>query len=231
MSEMMEFPDTWEEYEKLYGFNDSEEIYTNNSRLIPSFRVKQWLDNEAKQETKRQATVSSDCIYRQQALDAIRNIIAITGTFDDEILLIDKAQAQTELMMLPSAEPEQEDLIQALETTPSAEPERKIELHGDESAIEILSELRSWFSCFDEKEGLAYHALSLAIRAIKANSTAEPERKKGKWQWCGNHHLCSECDEWALTRWDENECDEVDILTDYCPNCGADMRGEQDEAD
>ena len=50
---------------------------------------------------------------------------------------------------------------------PSAEPERKIELHGDESAIEILSELRSWFSCFDEKEGLAYHALSLAIRAIQ----------------------------------------------------------------
>lgn len=45
MSEMMSFPDTWEEYEKLYGFNDSEEIYTNNSRLIPSFRVKQWLDH------------------------------------------------------------------------------------------------------------------------------------------------------------------------------------------
>ena len=45
MSEMMNFPDTWEEYEKLYGFNDSEEIYTNNSRLIPSFRVKQWLDH------------------------------------------------------------------------------------------------------------------------------------------------------------------------------------------
>lgn len=45
MSEMMTFPDTWEEYEKLYGFNDSEEIYTNNSRLIPSFRVKQWLDH------------------------------------------------------------------------------------------------------------------------------------------------------------------------------------------
>lgn len=45
MSDMMNFPKTWEEYEKLYGFNDSEEIYTNNSRLIPSFRVKQWLDH------------------------------------------------------------------------------------------------------------------------------------------------------------------------------------------
>lgn len=52
----------------------------------------------------------------------------------------------------------------------------------------------------------------------------EEGRKKGKWLRCGNHHLCSECDEWALTRWDEDECDEVDILTDFCPNCGADMR-------
>ena len=45
MNEQMEFPKTWEEYEQEYGFNDSEEVYTNNSRLIPSFRVKQWLDH------------------------------------------------------------------------------------------------------------------------------------------------------------------------------------------
>lgn len=45
MSEMMTFPDTWEEYEKSYGFTDNEEIYTNGARLIPSFRVKQWLDH------------------------------------------------------------------------------------------------------------------------------------------------------------------------------------------
>jgi len=44
-NEQMKFPETWEEYEREYGFNDSEEVYTNNSRLIPSFRVKQWLDH------------------------------------------------------------------------------------------------------------------------------------------------------------------------------------------
>lgn len=43
--EMMTFPKTWEEYEKYWGFNDSDEVYTNNARLIPSFRVKQWLDH------------------------------------------------------------------------------------------------------------------------------------------------------------------------------------------
>ena len=42
MSDCMVFPNTWEEFEQGYGFVDSEEIYTNGSRLIPSFRVKQW---------------------------------------------------------------------------------------------------------------------------------------------------------------------------------------------
>ncbi len=41
----MEFPKTWEEYENSYGFTDDREVYTNGSRLIPSFRVKQWLDH------------------------------------------------------------------------------------------------------------------------------------------------------------------------------------------
>lgn len=45
MSNMMTFPDTWEEFEKSYGFTDNEELYTNGARLIPSFRVKQWLDH------------------------------------------------------------------------------------------------------------------------------------------------------------------------------------------
>ena len=44
-NENMDFPNTWEEYEKFYGFLDTYEIYTNKARLIPSFRVKQWLDH------------------------------------------------------------------------------------------------------------------------------------------------------------------------------------------
>ena len=51
--EMMTFPKTWEEYEKYWGFNDSDEVYTNNARLIPSFRVKQWLDHIKKAEPKK----------------------------------------------------------------------------------------------------------------------------------------------------------------------------------
>lgn len=47
MADLMTFPNTWEEYERFYGFTDTEEIYTNGARLIPSFRVKQWLEHIA----------------------------------------------------------------------------------------------------------------------------------------------------------------------------------------
>ena len=47
MNDVMEFPDTWEEFEEQYGITDSEEVYTNGARLIPSFRVQQWLEHQA----------------------------------------------------------------------------------------------------------------------------------------------------------------------------------------
>ena len=49
----MQFPDTWEEFEQAYGFEDKKEIYTNGSRLIQSFRVKQWLDYTAEPDRKK----------------------------------------------------------------------------------------------------------------------------------------------------------------------------------
>lgn len=44
MAEQMLFPETWEEFEKQFGFYDIRQAYTfGNTRLIPSFRVEQWL--------------------------------------------------------------------------------------------------------------------------------------------------------------------------------------------
>ena len=73
--------------------------------------------------------------------------------------------------------------------------------------------------------------------------SAQTERKKGMWipvdsysafggdeaTWMahGNpvaFYYCSECKEEAYAGEDGEP-----LLTDYCPNCGADMRGEQDE--
>ena len=46
MSEQMEFPETFEQFAKEYGFKDNKEVYTNGLDLIPIYRVKQWLEHE-----------------------------------------------------------------------------------------------------------------------------------------------------------------------------------------
>lgn len=65
--------------------------------------------------------------------------------------------------------------------------------------------------------------------------SAQPERKTGEWiVWNGmdvpeNHgrHKCSECGEFALLRYEKPL--QKEVLSDFCPNCGADMRGEQND--
>ena len=49
---------------------------------------------------------NSDTISRQAALEAIRTLQTYKLFAGDDMLLIDQAGAQTELMMLPSAQPE-----------------------------------------------------------------------------------------------------------------------------
>ena len=58
---------------------------------------------------------------------------------------------------------------------------------------------------------------------IKDLPSAKPERKKGKWI---NRSLNILYPEWA--RYTCSVCGEHSNRYDYCPNCGADMRGEQD---
>ena len=56
MADMMLFPKTWEEFEKHYGFYDSKQAYMyGNTRLIPSFRVQQWLDHIADIKNEEQS--------------------------------------------------------------------------------------------------------------------------------------------------------------------------------
>jgi len=52
-NQSMVFPKTFEEFAKLYGFVDEEEVYTNGSELIPVFRVQQWLDHIKEQTDER----------------------------------------------------------------------------------------------------------------------------------------------------------------------------------
>lgn len=47
MADMMNFPKRWEDFLHDYEFKDARRIYTNGSRLIPSFRVKQMMEHYA----------------------------------------------------------------------------------------------------------------------------------------------------------------------------------------
>ena len=64
---------------------------------------------------------------------------------------------------------------------------------------------------------------AMLIQSVKQMDAAQPERKRGKWEiyvislFDGVGCRCSECGFEGVPNWD------------FCPNCGADMRGEQDE--
>lgn len=46
--EIMQFPETFDEFAKQYSFYDTKEsYYSDNTELIPVFRVQQWLDHVA----------------------------------------------------------------------------------------------------------------------------------------------------------------------------------------
>ena len=76
-------------------------------------------------------------------------------------------------------------------------------------AIKIMEHLKSIVSSEDYKE-----AFSMAIEALQ-----EPEQKKGQWEEIRNAY--GEIEGWTCTCGREVKC-----KYNYCPNCGADMRGE-----
>lgn len=70
---------------------------------------------------------------------------------------------------------------------------------------------------------------------IENAPTIEPQRKKGKWidTTQGDHYKCSCCGTRAAFWFNEEnssgwEKDMSEWLSDFCPNCGADMREPED---
>ena len=57
-------------------------------------------------DTQYNLPIGTDCISRQQAVDALRKMQTYKLFSGDDMLLIDQAGAQTELMLLPPAQPE-----------------------------------------------------------------------------------------------------------------------------
>lgn len=44
MSEIMQFPETVEEFMQQYKITDTQQVYTNGTELVPIFRMKQWFE-------------------------------------------------------------------------------------------------------------------------------------------------------------------------------------------
>ena len=89
----------------------------------------------------------------------------------------------------------------------------------------------------DYTQGITCGA-ALAEEYIKQLPSAQPQRKRGKWIYGEDNPgtgrdgwFCSKCGHFEL--WDYSaDMKSAELnLPNYCPNCGADMRGEQDEAD
>lgn len=45
MSEMMQFPDTVEEFMEQYKVTDTKHIYSNGMEMVPVFRMKEWFQH------------------------------------------------------------------------------------------------------------------------------------------------------------------------------------------
>lgn len=78
---------------------------------------------------------------------------------------------------------------------------------------------------------VTYNEMGIIIDT-KAEEVAQPERKTGTWIYCEDMcgvdgYRCNKCG--FHVPWDYTH-KLIDFIKDYryCPNCGADMRGEED---
>ena len=78
--QMMEFPKTFDDFARDYGFKDKNEIYTNGLELIPVFRVKQWLEHIKSSTTKNDLGV--DCISRFEVTEILNSEYDIDKILD-----------------------------------------------------------------------------------------------------------------------------------------------------
>ena len=90
-----------------------------------------------------------------------------------------------------------------------------------EAVIDVLVEMSTLAIYEDSFEVI--RGIRTAIEKIYAGDVVE--RKKGKWEWNINDgfYYCSECEAISPR---EDQYGEYCDCPNFCPNCGADMRGE-----
>ena len=90
------------------------------------------------------------------------------------------------------------------------------DLISRQAALDIINhELNGWLT---DDERLHLEGVGTGIELLPS---AQP--KKGKWIWDDEGYHCSEC--FFHAHGNTLEC--LDGTYSFCPNCGADMRGEE----
>ena len=134
-------------------------------------------------------------INRQVAVDVVRKcrVIEVTPAY----ILIDKGEAVSKLVMLPSAQPEVcEDAVSRADVE-----------------IEVANLLKCVFVEYED----------IAKKVATRLPSVTPQRKTGKWiDQKGGGCCCSECGRYALDEVDGNFI-HVAAKSKYCPNCGLKM--------
>ncbi len=95
----------------------------------------------------------------------------------------------------------------------------------------LLNTLERYVNPMPGEHGNGYlSGLATAMDEVDAASTVDAKPVvHGRWFMRGGIFRCSECDSKALLKIDSNVggCREyTHIRSNYCPNCGADMRGD-----
>lgn len=143
----------------------------------------------------------SDLISREDAINA----------------LVEKGQSSKRYKLGEFWELNLLEIKEALDALPSAEPEPE--------EFEWCTDCKE----YDQEKHCCHRWTKVIRQTVEEMKSAEPERKKGKWiydtervagdGWTYRQYHCSEC-----------KFQELGGLANFCPNCGADMRGEHGKA-
>ena len=143
----------------------------------------------------------SDLIDRQAAINALINLWAD----------------------MPFGNPALTEIKECVERVPSAQPEKRTEKRTETHACDLISR-QAAIDAIEKmnipEDMCVFEIVSHIELEIATLPSAQPERKKGKWIQTN-----------PLGRSDNIVCDQCghDSIAEfiYCPNCGADMRGEK----
>ena len=151
---------------------------------------------------------NSDLIYRQDALDILEDFE--TCVYEATSGAYEKARkAMCELQSQPEKRTQERTETRACDSI------------SRQAAIDLFpNDALEW----DTKGG--YIAPHLARRMIEELPSSQPERKKGHWIEVDDYYnrisgRCSACG------WESHLYEDDVVGMNFCPNCGADMRGKE----